>query len=49
MMKSGAYDEIYQLKVTNIEQSETPHELQPVLEEYKDVFPEQLRNEMPLT
>nr|CCA26867.1 putative retroelement pol polyprotein [Albugo laibachii Nc14] len=48
-MKSGAYDEIYQLKVTNVEPSEIPQELNPVLDEYKDSFLEQLPDEMPLT
>nr|CCA25680.1 AlNc14C312G10505 [Albugo laibachii Nc14] len=48
-MKSGAYDEIYQSKVTNVEQSEIPQELKPVLDVYKDVFPEQLPNETPRT
>lgn len=38
---------MYQLKVTYVEHSEIPQELKPILEEYKDVFPEQLLNEMP--
>ena len=46
-LNSGAYEEIYQLKVTNVEPSEISQELKPVLDEYKDVFPEQLPNEMP--
>ena len=46
-MKCGAYEAIYHLKVTNVEEEEIPQELQPVLDEYKDVFPEQLPDAMP--
>ena len=42
-LNSGPYEEIYQLKVTNGEPAETLQELKPVIDEYKDVFPEQLR------
>ncbi|CAI5714125.1 unnamed protein product [Peronospora farinosa] len=48
-LKCGAYDEIYHLKVTNVDQAEIPQELIPLLNEYNDVFPEQLPNEMPPT
>ena len=48
-MTSGAYEEIYQLKVTTIDHTEIPPELQPVLDEYKDLFPEQLPEVMPPT
>ncbi|CAI5721722.1 unnamed protein product [Peronospora effusa] len=48
-MKRRAYDEIYHLEVTNVDQAEIPQELIPLLDEYKDVFPEQLPNEMPST
>ena len=48
-MKHEAYDEIYQLKFTNVDQSEIPQELKPVLVVYKDVFQEQLPDEMPST
>uniref|UniRef100_A0AAV1TGI5 CCHC-type domain-containing protein n=1 Tax=Peronospora matthiolae TaxID=2874970 RepID=A0AAV1TGI5_9STRA len=46
-MTRGAYEEIYQLKVTTIDHQEIPHELQPVLDEFKDVFPDQLPEVMP--
>uniref|UniRef100_A0AAV1U0I3 CCHC-type domain-containing protein n=1 Tax=Peronospora matthiolae TaxID=2874970 RepID=A0AAV1U0I3_9STRA len=48
-MTRGAYEEISQLKVTTIDHQEIPHELQPVLDEYKDVFPDQLPEVMPPT
>ena len=44
-LNSGAYREIYQLKVTNGKPSEISQELKPVLDEYKDVIPEGLPNE----
>ena len=47
--RSGGYAEIYQLEVTNVEQSGIPQELKPVLDKYNDVLPEQLSNEMPPT
>ena len=46
-LNSGAYEEIYQLKFTNVEPSEILQELKSVVDEYKDVFPEQPPNEMP--
>ena len=48
-MTIGAYEEIYLLKVTNIDHTEIPPELKSVLEEYKDVFPDQLPAVMPPT
>ncbi|CAI5707264.1 unnamed protein product [Peronospora effusa] len=48
-LKCGAYDEIYHLKVTNVDRAEIPQGLIPLLDEYNDVFPNQLPNEMPPT
>uniref|UniRef100_A0AAV1UBL4 Uncharacterized protein n=1 Tax=Peronospora matthiolae TaxID=2874970 RepID=A0AAV1UBL4_9STRA len=48
-LTSGAYEEMHQLKVTTIDHTEIPPELQPVLDEYKDVFHDQLPEITPPT